>query len=303
MIARGLATRASLARTAAIQERRLTQRNGAVAAAALALLVVGGVALTMQRQGEGDLGRRSPGTTVQEALLEELQPVQLTNCELARYGEPHDGGYLMCANLLGDVEAGYSYGISGYDQWGCDISTSLGVRVHQYDCFDTRQTSCPTGDLAFHAECVAGATFVDADGRPFDTLERQFARNGDSIRQLVVKMDVEGAEWDSLAALPEPLFDRIDQLAMELHGVHEERFLAVVRRLKQHFHLVNVHYNNHACDPSAAPLPAWAVEVLFVSKRLGTLDPSGRRPEPSPLNTPVNPALPDCQPGDPHPAT
>ena len=57
------------------------------------------------------------------ALFDMLQPVALTNCELERFGEAHDGGYLMCGNLLGGVQSGYSYGISGYDKWGCDIST------------------------------------------------------------------------------------------------------------------------------------------------------------------------------------
>ena len=65
------------------------------------------------------------------ALFAELQPVELANCQLQRFGEPHDGGYLMCGNLLGSVKAGYSYGISGYDGWGCDISRTLNVRVHQ----------------------------------------------------------------------------------------------------------------------------------------------------------------------------
>src|SRR5580658_6748954 len=66
------------------------------------------------------------------AYFEMLQPVALTNCELERFGEPNDGGYLMCGNLLGRVQSGYSYGISGYDGWGCDISTKFRVTVHQY---------------------------------------------------------------------------------------------------------------------------------------------------------------------------
>src|SRR5262245_6297183 len=75
-------------------------------------------------------------TRVRELLFAELQPVLLKNCVLKRFGEPHDGGYLFCANLLKGVESGYSYGISGCDGWGCDISRTVRVRVHQYDCFN-----------------------------------------------------------------------------------------------------------------------------------------------------------------------
>src|SRR5262245_19552170 len=79
---------------------------------------------------------RAPAT--RSALFAEIQPVRLTDCDLRRFGEPHDGGYPLCANLLGSVKAGYSYGLSGYDGWGCDVSRRLRIPVHQYDCFDLR---------------------------------------------------------------------------------------------------------------------------------------------------------------------
>jgi len=72
-----------------------------------------------QRQAEID--RLAP--PIREALFNELQAVPLANCTFERFGEKNDGGYLLCSNLLQAVKAGYSYGISGYDGWGCDIST------------------------------------------------------------------------------------------------------------------------------------------------------------------------------------
>src|SRR5438876_4320051 len=69
--------------------------------------VVAGLQLTLHSSVDG--------TTVtpwqREALFETLQPVALSNCRLERFGEAYDGGYLMCGNLLENVEAGYSYGI------------------------------------------------------------------------------------------------------------------------------------------------------------------------------------------------
>ena len=271
-----------------------------VAAASLVGLVTLGLYLTTSRDevdapADGRPARRAEG--IRQALFAELQPVALANCTPERFGEANDGGYVMCANLLDGVEAGYSYGISGYDGWGCAVSTRLGVRVHQYDCFDTRATTCATGDLAFHAECVAGSTYDDAERHRFDTVARQLARNGDAGRHLVVKMDVEGAEWDALAALPHETLARIDQLVVEFHQVQEERFIGVLRRLKAHFHVVNVHYNNYSCDPALAPFPAWAYEVLFVNKRIARVDPSGRPLGAShPLNAVNALHLPDCQP-------
>ena len=73
-----------------------------------------------------------PRDRLRATLFAELQPVELLNCHMERFGRPHDGGYLMCSNLLRSVTAGYSYGIAGEDQWGCDIARRFRVRVHQY---------------------------------------------------------------------------------------------------------------------------------------------------------------------------
>jgi hypothetical protein len=72
----------------------------------------------------------------------------------------------------------------------------------------------------------------------------------------------------------------------------------VVRRLEQHFYLVNLHFNNWACSADTAPLPSPAFQVLWVNKRVGVLDRATRSPAAmSPLNAPDNPDAPDCQMG------
>jgi hypothetical protein len=239
--------------------------------------------------------RASYEEQLRQALFDAVQPVTVTNCELTRFGEEHDGGYLMCSNLLQAVKAGYSYGISGYDKWGCDVSTTLAVPVHQYDCFNTTVPACPAGRTVFHAECVDGVSRTE-DGRFFDTMKSQFKRNGTLGQHIALKIDVEGAEWNSFLLAPDDLFEQIDQMAVEFHGVAESKYLNVVERLKQFFYIAHLHYNNAACIEGVAPFPTWAFEVLFVSKRLGVVD--GNRPATvlHPLDALNNPAAPDCQP-------
>jgi hypothetical protein len=109
---------------------------------------------------------------IRRELFTALQPPKLANCHFERYGEAHDGGYLLCGNLLSGVGAGFSYGISGYDGWGCDISRTLGVSVHQYDCFDLQQPVCAGGRTIFHAECIGDRQRVE-DGRAYDSVVDQ----------------------------------------------------------------------------------------------------------------------------------
>ena len=233
---------------------------------------------------------------IRQALLDELRPVALANCTLRRFGGPNDGGYLMCDNLIKDPESAYSYGIAGEDNWGCDLSRRFRVPVHQYDCFDRRRPVCEGGRFVFHAECI-GNQAATIESRPFDTLANQILKNGDAGKRLVVKMDVEGAEWYSLLATPDSVLDRIEQLPMELHGTDDRRFVEVIRKLKRTFHLAHIHFNNMACTPAVEPFPAFAFQVLFVNKRIGLLDASAPPPTlPNPADAPDSPHIPDCQP-------
>jgi hypothetical protein len=239
----------------------------------MALAVVAGVALGLLMIAVWSAVDPLPPTAreIRRALLDEVQPVALKNCTLERFGSPNDGGYLMC-----------------------EMSRRFDVTVHRYDCFDPARPECPGGRAVFHDECI-GPKAETIDSRVFDTLENQIAKNGDRGKTLVVKIDVEGAELESLLATPDAVLERFDQLAMEIHGANED-FLEMVRKLKRTFHVAHLHFNNSACAVRWAPLPSRAYEVLFVNKRIGIHDPSLPQPVlPHPLDAPVNLIRPDCQ--------
>jgi hypothetical protein len=264
--------------------------RGGLAATALALFVAAVAALAAS-----PLWLPKPtARELRQQLLNELWPVALTNCTLRRIGSLNDGGYLMCGDLLSSVESAYSYGIGGADDWGCEISDSLAVRVHQYDCFAPAPAPCPSGRSVFHDECI-GAQPAVIESRLFDTLTRQIHKNGDTGKRLLVKIDVEGAELESLLATSDHLLNRIDQLAMELHGT-DRNYLRLVRKLKRTFHPVHLHFNNQACSVRYKPFPASAYQVLFVNKRIGTTDRSLPRPTlPHPLDAPDYALGRECQ--------
>src|SRR5881397_941565 len=172
----------------------------------------------------GALGRRAAGRELRNAILAELQPVALKNCTLKRFGSANDGGYLMCENLVEPLDAGYSYGVGRNDDWGCEVSRRYHVPVHEYDCFNPACPTCNGGMFVFHDECVGDRTGY-RKSRFFDTLENQIKKNGDTGRHLIIKMDIEGAEWDSLRAAPDNLLASIPQITMEMHGYHDPKIL------------------------------------------------------------------------------
>ena len=257
----------------------------------LVLLVLAAVTVGVRGVIVGSASERK----LREAILAELQPVVLKNCTLKRFGSANDGGYLMCENLIEPLDAGYSYGVGRNDDWGCEVSRRYHVTVHEYDCFDPARPTCNGGRFIFHNECVGNRT-SNRESHFFDTLENQISKNGDAGKRVVIKMDIEGGEWESLLAAPDELLASIPQLAMEMHGFDDPRILEALRKLRQNFYLVNLHFNNWSCTSKAAPLPAWAYQVLWVNKRIGIIDPTAPVPAPmSPLNAPDSPTWRDCQ--------
>ena len=224
--------------------KRPAGRKRTLLLAAIGLIVLGG------------LVRAGMMLQLRRSIIAELQPIALKNCTLKRFGSANDGGYLMCENLVEKIDAAYSYGVGRNDDWGCEVSRRYKVPVHQYDCFNPARPTCEGGTFVFHNECVGTRAEVK-ESRTFDTLTNQTVKNGDSGRRLLVKMDIEAAEWDAILATPDEVLAAIPQLAMELHGYKDPKVLEGIRKLKRHFHVVNLHFNNWSCTPFATPLPGW----------------------------------------------
>lgn len=231
---------------------------------------------------------------VREALYAAFTPVRIVNCTMQRYGSANDGGYLMCANFMPAAQSGYSYGIGGSDQWGCDVGAAARIPIHEYDCYDTTRPSCAGASMVFHEACVAPEPST-IDGRTFDTIANHVTANGDTGKRLVVKMDIEGAEWRSLAAAPEHVLSAIDQMSVEFHGVEQAQSLETAARLHEFFYVAHVHQNNYECVAGYDPFPGPVFEVLFVSRRIAVADPWADARGPLPLDAPNWPQARDCQ--------
>jgi len=220
---------------------------------------------------------------------------------LARLGEPNDGGYLVCPSRA--LAGGISLGINGFDGFGSALSLKYGVPVQQYDCFNTKVPAKAAGaDCQFSALCVA-----DKPGQnpqrflPLSTFVER-APAGD----LLLKMDVEGAEWGALASASPATLARFEQIALEVHFLADTRryhqFDTVMDKLLQDFVVVHNHGNN--CCGSVR-LGEYTIPKVFeltmvrrsavqtspcVSTRLNAQDAKNvmLKPHPVPVDLPAN---------------
>ncbi len=118
-----------------------------------------------------------------------------------------------------------------------------------------------------------------------NTIENHINENGDSAKRLLLQMDVDGAEWDSLINTPNSVLSLFDQIVIEVHGlatdlstalnggkVHEVSIghkIKAFRKINSLFYLYHVHANTeaglHYIDWFKVPD---VLELTFVNKKI-----------------------------------
>ncbi len=193
---------------------------------------------------------RAMGETAR-SILALVSPMDVVGGNLIRIGCPNDGGYILLDSGLRDAVA-YSLGIAGDVSWDLQMA-NLGCQIYQYD---HTIEALPQQHPAFHwfRIGVAGQDSPDGTMCRLDTL---ISRNGHGGRNdLVLKMDIEGSEWDLFEAMPVETLQQFSQIVMEMHHfavaanhpaglVYLRKFEAVLRKLDATHQAVHIHANNN----------------------------------------------------------
>jgi hypothetical protein len=222
--------------------------------------------------------------------------------QLERLGAPFDGGYVTCADAMANAKSALSLGINGVDDWGITVSEDYGLPVNQYDCTNPKRPLCPSTaarcELHFFDECLEDGS---RKMQPAKTLAQMLARPDVAVPpgDVMLKMDVESAEWGSFKNADLATLRRFNQIAVEFHKLgqmhrHQE-FAMVVEKLLQAFVVVHTHGNNYGgrFNYQGFTIPA-VFEVTFVRKDSAKALPACLAGRPNAhLDTPNNRARPD----------
>jgi hypothetical protein len=110
-----------------------------------------------------------------------------------------------------------------------------------------------------------------------DTLESHININTDSkIQNIVLKMDVEGAEYESLLATPDSILEKASQLVIEVHDIDQidsdqdyGTKTSFFEKLTNIFHVYHGKHNNHTVTRTkfGYRIPS-TVEITYVNKNL-----------------------------------
>jgi len=227
-------------------------------------------------------------------LVRLLRPMD-PGIELIRLGPAGDGGYLLPDDLEG-IRNAYSPGVA--NESGFELALAeRGIRVHMAD----RSVDGPAASherftfVKKHVGCLSNDDFVTLDDWKRDTAP-------DDDGDLLLQMDVEGAEYEVFLSVSERLLAQFRIIVVELHHLqhlYDRRFFALasraIERLARTHTVVHIHPNNccGSVKGSGLEIPRIAEITLLRNDRFARRVP--RRDFPHLLdadNVPTKPTLP-----------
>jgi len=158
---------------------------------------------------------------------------------LKRYGGNFDGGYILSEDLLVNSKKVYSYGIGGSEEYiTFDRHMSLlNKDVYMYD---------ETTDKFWEKE---DKFFFKKEHVSSKNIYRHIQENNHTQENnMILKMDIEGGEYETFLNVDENLFTHFNQIALEVHGVissSKDLAIKLFTLLNKNYYLVHIHGNNN----------------------------------------------------------
>lgn len=213
---------------------------------------------------------RQPGSEADLRLIEFarlVKPFTGDNLCKVRVGASHDGGYVMADDF--SVKGAVSIGIGSNVSWDQDI-VQRQVPVAMFDPTIRRLPDSVPGGWHFRV----GLGPANSAGR-FKPLPSLVDMAGfKDLEPLILKIDVEGSEYESLADLSESALLAYRQICIEFHNLkslknrhHATQVIDAARKLCVHHYPIHIHGNNY--DSLIRFGDLWfpnAIEVSYLNK-------------------------------------
>lgn len=197
-------------------------------------------------------------------FFEAIKPIRVE--KLIRIGSEYDGGYLIPDDLDGITEC-YSPGVSFVSDFENDL-TKFGIICHMAD-YSVDGPALKNPLFKFYKKFI-GIKNDSEHIRLDDWIRQTSTSNGDMILQ----MDIEGAEWTALNTTPPELLKRFRIIVLEVHSMYGlfdpiifRQFCDTFNLITSEFDVVHIHPNNTSrlTNCSGFSVPS-VIEFTFLRK-------------------------------------
>jgi hypothetical protein len=183
-----------------------------------------------------------------------IYPHKLLNLNKCRYGGKEDGSYVFVKEIFETSNNVYSYGI-GSDVCFDKCCAEMGKKVFMYDASIEKLPE-------LHENFFFKKEFLSSG-----LIKEHIAENGhgDENTDMVLKMDIEGHEYEVINEDIDLIKKHFNQISIEVHGLIEEipegwdvgdllkkiksdRVLkeTFFKNLSKHYDIIHIHGNNHS---------------------------------------------------------
>ena len=179
-----------------------------------------------------------------KSVFQKLQPMK-TEYDLIRMGSDFDGGYLLPDDLK-NLEASFSPGVN--EEIGFDLEISkICNRCYLADA-SVDEPAGLTPNMNFLKK------FIGNDQDPdFIKFEECVNKNEPQSNNLILQMDIEGAEYDILSRVPNGILEKFRIILIEFHDLNKifnreyfEKFKHTFEKLEKSHTICHLHCNNSA---------------------------------------------------------
>lgn len=226
-------------------------------------------------------------------VLRLLEPKKVVGYAKTRVGSDGDGGYVLVDDFTG-ISHALSFGVSDDDNWDLAIAQS-GIPVEQFDhTIERAPSDHPL--LHFHRKMISAEAEADTATLPDLVAEHSQLDAPD----LILKIDIDGSEWDVFDHAPEATLAKLAQIACEFHDLSHlknaqfrSRADRVFEKLSRHFAPVHVHANNWGGLGLIERIPIPDVLEVTYANRLRYGFVESHETFPTPLDAPNSKDAPD----------
>jgi hypothetical protein len=159
--------------------------------------------------------------------------------DLKRYGGKHDGAYILSENLLNNSKYVYSYGVGNVDE--CILFDKemalLNKDVFLYD-----------GTIDIFWQNQDRFYFKKENVNSKNIYNHIHENNHINENNMILKMDIETHEYETLLNCDKNIFSHFNQIAIEIHGAisnFKSFAMDLFKLLNINYYLVHIHGNNH----------------------------------------------------------
>jgi len=199
-------------------------------------------------------------------LIKKMRPV-IINKKLIRLGDDNDGGYVV-PNDFEDVKFCFSAGVGNLIKFEEDCLKKFNIKSFLCD-FNNIKNPRIINHFDFTKKKI---TSLNNDENL--TLNRWIKNKNKNKNEFVLKIDIEGSEYETLLNISDENLEKTRILIVEFHSLRDLRnkafyqiFNSILDRLLNYFYIVHLHPNNAGKNIKIHDLNIPdLLEVTFVKK-------------------------------------